>query len=172
MDSNKQHFFSERTQSTSETMAPQRLRGKPSFMPTCSALLPVRCNPKGKTLRGQHPNRLSTRNDGQAQSNHNQQQRIAPSRQRAVQTTLLIYTGAEPIHPVHASSQLGCAAVAPRSEVIFLPFWRGFYTDVPLTSTYTCVTHSLQVVHICAYAYICVYACICVWMCMCAYDIA
>ena len=37
---------------------------------------------------------------------------------------LLICTGAEPIHPVHASSQLGRAAVAPRNEVIFLPFWR------------------------------------------------
>jgi len=35
-------------------------------------------------------------------------------------------TGAEPIHPVHASSQLGRAAVAPRNEVIFLPFWRVF----------------------------------------------
>jgi len=38
----------------------------------------------------------------------------------------LICTGAEPIHPVHASSQLGRAAVASRNEVIFLPFWRGF----------------------------------------------
>ena len=38
----------------------------------------------------------------------------------------LICTGAEPIHPVHASSQLCRAAVAPRNEVIFLPFWRGF----------------------------------------------
>ena len=45
----------------------------------------------------------------------------APSRPH-----LLICTGAEPFHPVHASSQLGCAAVAPRNEVIFLPFWRVF----------------------------------------------
>jgi len=77
----------ERTQSTSETMARQRLHGKPSLTPRISALLPVRCNPEGDTLRGQHPNRLSTRNDGYAQNNHNQQQLIAPSRQRAVQTT-------------------------------------------------------------------------------------
>ena len=46
----------------------------------------------------------------------------APSRPHS-----LICTGAEPIHPVHASSQLCRAAVAPRNEVIFLPFWRGFY---------------------------------------------
>ena len=39
----------------------------------------------------------------------------------------LICTGVEPFHPVHASSQLGCAAVAPRNEVIFLPFWRAFH---------------------------------------------
>ena len=54
----------ERTQSTSETMARQPLRGKPSLTPRSSALLPVRCNPEEGTLRGQHPNRLSTTNDG------------------------------------------------------------------------------------------------------------
>ena len=40
------------------------------------------------------------------------------------------------------------------------------------TPTYTSVTHSLQVVHICVYVYMCVYACICIWMHMCVYDIA
>ena len=45
----------------------------------------------------------------------------APSRPHS-----LICTGADPIHPVHASSQLG-RAVAPRNEVIFLPFWRGLF---------------------------------------------
>jgi len=44
----------------------------------------------------------------------------APSRPHS-----LICTGAEPIHPVHASSQLCRAAVALRNEVILLPFWRG-----------------------------------------------
>ena len=48
----------ERTQSTSETTAPQRLRGKPNLTPRSSALLPVRCNLEGDTLRGQQPNRL------------------------------------------------------------------------------------------------------------------
>jgi len=46
------------------------------------------------------------------------------------------------------------------------------YTDVPLTSTYTSATHSLQVVHICVYAYIYasvymhahVYGCVCASM--------
>jgi len=51
----------------------------------------------------------------------------APSRPHS-----LICTGAEPFHPVHASSQLGCAAVAPRNEVIFLPFWRA------LTRSHSC----------------------------------
>ena len=41
----------------------------------------------------------------------------APSRPH-----LLICTGAEPIHPVHASCQLGRAAVAPQNEVIFCHF--------------------------------------------------
>jgi len=36
------------------------------------------------------------------------------------------------------------------------------YTDVPVTSTCTIATHSLQGVHICVYAYICVCACICI----------
>jgi len=45
------------------------------------------------------------------------------------------------------------------------------YSDVPFTSTYTSVTHSLQVVHICVYTYICVYVCICIWMRMCVYNV-
>jgi len=61
----------------------------------------------------------------------------APSRPHS-----LICTGAEPIHPVHASSQLGRAAVAPRNEVIFLPFWRGLlWTQNSPVSCYTCPTH-------------------------------
>jgi len=48
----------------SEKTARQRLRGKPNLTPRSSALLPVRCNPEGDTLRGQQPNCLSTRNDG------------------------------------------------------------------------------------------------------------
>jgi len=54
----------ERTQSTSEMTARQRLRGKPDLTPRIFALLPVRCNPEGDTLRGQQPNSPSTRNDG------------------------------------------------------------------------------------------------------------
>jgi len=41
----------------------------------------------------------------------------------------LICTGVEPIHPVHCPRQLPawpCRPMAPRNEVIFLPFWRGF----------------------------------------------
>jgi len=40
------------------------------------------------------------------------------------------------------------------------------------TPSYTSVTHSLQVVHVCVYVYMCVYACVCVWMRVCVYDIA
>ena len=43
-------------------------------------------------------------------------------------------------------------------------------TDVPLTSTCTSATHSLQVVRICVYAYICVYECICIWIRLCVYH--
>ena len=38
--------------------------------------------------------------------------------------------------------------------------------------TYTSVTHSLQVVHVCVYVYMCVDACVCVWMRVCVYVIA
>jgi len=40
------------------------------------------------------------------------------------------------------------------------------------TPTYTSVTRSLQVVHVCVYVYMCVYACMCLWMRVCVYDIA
>jgi len=84
--------------------------------------------PLQSTLRGQHPNRLSTRNDGKRRttttnSSSSHHHDSAPSRPHS-----LICTGAEPIPPVHASSQLGRAAVTPRNEVIFLPFWRVFQT--------------------------------------------
>ena len=83
----------ERTQSTSETTARQRLRGQPNLTPRISALLPV-CITTAR--RPDHP---------------------------------LICTGAEPIHPVHCPRQCPawpCQPMAPRNEVIFLPFWRGF----------------------------------------------
>jgi len=112
----------EHTQSTSETMAPQGLRGKPSLTPRSSALLPVCCNLEGDTLRGQHPNHLSTRNNRYAQNNHNQQQLITPSQQRAVQTTFayLHWCGANP--PSSLSTQAPSLAVAPQNEVIFCHF--------------------------------------------------
>ena len=56
----------------------------------------------------------------------------APSRPH-----VLICTGAEPIHPVHCPRQLPawpCRPMAPRNEVIFLPFWR----DFQLLSTRLC----------------------------------
>ena len=60
------------------------------------------------------------------QNNHNQQQLIAPSRQRAVQTrsAYLHWCRADP--PSSLSTQAPSLAVAPRNEVIFLPFWRVF----------------------------------------------
>jgi len=61
----------------------------------------------------------------------------APSRPHS-----LICTAAEPIHPVHASSQLGRAAVAPRNEVIFLPFWRVFLDqEIPAVVSSESKTH-------------------------------
>ena len=35
------------------------------------------------------------------------------------------------------------------------------------TPTYTSVTYSLQVVHVCVYVYMCVYGCVCMDACMC-----
>jgi len=70
----------------------------------------------------------------------------APSRLHS-----LICTGAEPIHPVHASSQLGRAAVASRNEVMFLPFWRAYIQ----TYIHICVC---MCIYICTYLYI---ACMC-----------
>jgi len=84
----------ERTQSTSETTARQRLRGQPNLTPRSSALLLVRI-----TI-ARHPDHIP-----------------------------LICTGSEPIHPVHCPRQLPawpCRPMAPRNEVIFVSFWRGF----------------------------------------------
>ena len=56
---------------------------------------------------------------------------IAPSRQRAIQTTsaYLHWCGADP-----SSSPAPSLAVAPQNEVIFLPFWRGFSLNLKKTS--------------------------------------
>ena len=84
-----------------KTMAPQRLRGKPSLTPRSSALLPVRCNPEGDTLRGQHPNccprettdkRRATTTNSSSSHHHDSAPSIPHS---------LICTGAEPFYPVH-----------------------------------------------------------------------
>ena len=40
------------------------------------------------------------------------------------------------------------------------------------TPTYTSVTYSLQVVHVCVYVYMCIYGCVCVQMRVCVYVIA
>jgi len=56
--------------------------------------------------------------------NHNQQQLIAPSRQRAVQTTFAYLHWCRANPPSSLSTQPPSLAVAPRNEVILLPFWR------------------------------------------------
>jgi len=82
------------------------------------------------------------------QNNHNQQQLIAPSRQRAVQTTsaYLHWCGADP--PSSLSTPTASLAVAPRNEVIFLPFWRFFFAiladSVTTTSRDSSADHSFQ----------------------------
>jgi len=63
---------------------------------------PIAC-PREKTDK----RRVTTTNS--SSSHHHDS---APSRPHS-----LICTGAEPFHPVHASSQLGCAAVAPRNRM-------------------------------------------------------
>jgi len=99
--------------------------GKPSLTPKSSALLPVRCNPERIPFVASTPityprettdKRRTTTTNSSSLHHHDS----VPSRPHS-----LICTGAEPIHPVHASSQLGRAAVAPQNEVIFQPFWRG-----------------------------------------------
>jgi len=65
--------------------------------------------------RGTTDKRRTTTTNSSSSHHHDS----APSRPHP-----LIYTGAEPIHPVHGPPKL--PAVAPRNEVIFLPFWRGF----------------------------------------------
>ena len=118
-----------RTQGTSETTVRQRLRGKPNLTPRSSALLPVYCNLEEDTLHGQQhncPSRGTTDKRRKTTTNSSSSHRhdSAPSRPHP-----LICTGAEPIHPVHCPRQLPawpCRPIAPRNEVIFLPFWRGF----------------------------------------------
>jgi len=115
----------ERTQSTSETRARQRLRRKPNLTPRSSVLLPVRCNLEGDTLCGQQPNcravtrgttdKCRTTTTNSSSSHHHDS---APSRPHP-----LICAGAEPINPVHGLPKLP-AWPWPRNEVIFLPFWR------------------------------------------------
>ena len=112
----------ERTQSTSETTARHRLRGKPSLTPRSSAFLPVRCNPEGDTLRGQQPNCLSTRmtdkrrttTTNSSSSHHHDS---APSRPHP-----LICTGAEPMHPVHGPRKLPALPWPPETWSFFCHF--------------------------------------------------
>ena len=121
-------------------MAQQRLRGKPSLTPRSSALLPVP-PPEGNTLRGQHPNRLSTRNDGQVQNSHNQQQLIAPSRQRTVQTTsdYLHWCGADP--PSSLSMPAPAWPCPPETRSFFCHF--GGVLGVLLSVLAACICVSL-----------------------------
>ena len=74
--------------------------------PRSSALLPVRCNPEGDTLRCQQPNypsqrttdkRRTTTTNSSSSPHHDS----APSRPHP-----LICAGAEPIHPVHGPCKL------------------------------------------------------------------
>ena len=112
----------ERTQSTSETRARQRLRGKPTLTPSCSALLPVRCNLERETLRGHQPNcpsrgtmdkrRTTTTNSSSLHHNDS-----APSRPHP-----LICTGAELIQPVHGPPKLRAWPWPPETRSFFCHF--------------------------------------------------
>ena len=118
----------ERTQSTSETTARQRLRGKPNLTPRSSALLPVRCNPGGD-----YPSWPA------AQLPVHEERRISAEQPRPTAAYRTITTARRPDHirlsalvrsrstqfTAHPSCQLGRG---PRNEVIFLPFWRVFLT--------------------------------------------
>ena len=88
----------ERTQSTSETTAWQRLRGQPN---------------------------------------------LTPRRQRAVQTTsaYLHWCGADP--PSSLSTPAPGLSMAPRNEVIFLQFWRGFLLNCSVVQSLLHVGHRL-----------------------------
>ena len=112
--------------STSETMARQRLRGKPVLTPRGYALLPVRCNPEGDypswpaaQLPVHEERRISAEQPQPTAAHHHHDG--APSRPHP-----LICTGAEPIHPVHCPRQLPALPWPPETKVIFLPFWRVF----------------------------------------------
>ena len=125
----------ERTQSTSETTARQRLRGRPKLTPRSSALLPVHCNLEGDTLRGQQPNCLSTRNDRYAQNNLNQHQLITPSLQRVARPHPLICTSAELIHPVHGPPKLLAWPWSPEMRSFSCHFGGFSATPLRLRST-------------------------------------
>ena len=118
----------ERTQSTSKTTAWQRLRWKPNLTPRSTALLPIRWNPEGDTLGGQQPNcpsrgttdKRRTTTINSSSSHHHDS---APSRPHP-----LIYTGAEPIHPVHGPPKLRAWPWPPETKRGILA---GFYLLVP-----------------------------------------
>ena len=122
------HIY-ERTQSTSETTAPQRLRGKPNLTPRSSALLPVRCNPEGDILRGQQPNcpsrgttdkhRTTTTNSSSSHHHNSALSRLHP----------LICTGAETIHPVHGPPKLRAWPWPPETRSFSCHFG-GFFSNL------------------------------------------
>jgi len=148
-------------------MAPQRLRGKPSLTPRNSALLPVaiwRGTPFVVSTpiacpRGTTDKRRTTATNSSSSHHHDS----APSRPHS-----LICTGAEPIHLVHARSQLGCAAEAPRNEVIFLPFWRGNMYICTYVYIYIYI-HTNVHVHVYLYIYIYIYIHVYIHMYVCIY---
>ena len=111
---------------TSETTSRQRLRGKPNLTPRSSALLLVRCNPEGDTLRGQQPNcpsrgttdkRRTTTTNSSSSHHHDS----APSRPH-----LLICTGVESIHPIHGPPKLRACPWPPETRS-FSCYFGGFF---------------------------------------------
>jgi len=91
----------------------------PNLTPRSSALLPVRCNPEGDTLRDHQPNHsprgmTDKRRTATTNSSSSHHHDSAPSRPHPI-----ICTGAEPIHPVHCPCQLQLGRVPPKRDHFF-----------------------------------------------------
>ena len=120
----------ERTQSTSETTARQRLREKPNLTPRSSALslsaairrgIPFVASSPIACPRGTMDKRKTTTTNSSSSHHHDS----APSRPHP-----LICTGAEPIHPVHGPLKLPAWPWPPETRSFFchfggFPHWLG-----------------------------------------------
>ena len=116
----------ERTQSTSETTARQRLRGTPNFTPTSSLPCPLQSGggyPWWPAAQSPvHEERLISATNSSSSHHHDS----ALSRPHS-----LICTGEEPIHPVHCPRKLPAWLWTPETRSFFCHFGWFFFGFKP-----------------------------------------